>query len=55
MILKKASLKAIKYSTKYFHYTKKPPALTGTAYSVFNNNEEWCGCIIYGSGGNPYG
>ena len=54
MILKRASKKAILYSTKNFHYSKTSPALSGTAYSVFNNNKEWCGCIIYGSGGNPY-
>ena len=54
MILKRASKKAVVYAPKNFHYSKKTPALTGTAYSVFNNNNEWCGCIIYGSGGNPY-
>ena len=53
MILRKASKKAIVYSCKKFHYSKKPPALNGTAFSVFNKKEEWCGCIIYGSGANP--
>ena len=53
MILRKASKRSIVYSCKNFHYSQKPPALNGTAFSVFNDNNEWCGCIIYGSGANP--
>ena len=53
MILKTASKKAIVYSCRFFHYSKKPPALNGKSFSVFNDKKEWCGCIVYGSGGNP--
>ena len=60
MILKKASIKAIKYSTKNFHYSKRRPGTSNISYSVFNDKNEWCGCIIYGHGaspsiGKPYG
>tara|TARA_Y100001938_G_scaffold58720_1_gene82173 strand:- start:4937 stop:5533 length:597 start_codon:yes stop_codon:yes gene_type:complete len=60
LILKRASKKAIKYSTFNFHYAKRRPGTSNIAYSVFNNKNEWCGCIIYGHGaspsiGKPYG
>jgi hypothetical protein len=49
MRLEKASEKAIKYACMKFHYAKaKPQSLC--AYSVFNNENEWCGVIIYGLG-----
>lgn len=50
MILKKASYKAIEYSCKKFHYAKSVP-VNVFGYSVFENNE-WCGCIVYGTGAN---
>jgi hypothetical protein len=53
MILKKASKKAIKYSCLKFHYAKTLPA-AGMGFSVFNDKNEWCGCIVYGRGANPY-
>ena len=53
MILKRASLKAIKYSTQVFHYAKTRPGNSVISYSVFNNKNEWCGCIVYGSGACP--
>ena len=52
MILKRASTKAIVYSCKNYHYSKKPPVLNGFSFSVFNKNNEFCGCIVYGYGGN---
>jgi len=59
MILKRASYKAIKYACLNFHYAKCIPVVS-VAYSVFNNNDEWCGVITYGLGassnmGKPYG
>ena len=59
MILKKASYKAVKYACMKFHYAKAIPVNT-IGYSVFNNKNEWCGVILYGTGatpniGKPYG
>lgn len=59
MILKKATHKAIKYACMNFHYSKSIP-ITRIGFSVFNNNNEWCGVITYGGGagskmGAPYG
>ena len=53
MKLKKASKKAIIYSTNNFHYARRRPGTSNIAYSVFNKKNEWCGCIIYGRGANP--
>ena len=52
MRLEKASLKAIQYSCKYFHYSKSVPVLP-FGFSVYNDNDEWCGTIIYSCGANP--
>lgn len=51
MRLEVASKEAIDYACKYFHYAKKTPIAT-CSYSVFNDNNEWCGVIIYGRGNN---
>jgi hypothetical protein len=58
MKLEKASFKAIKYACLNFHYSKVVPAQY-IGYSVFNNNNEWCGVILFGGGasanmGKPY-
>lgn len=34
-----------------FHYAKAVPAVS-IGYSVFNKKNEWCGCILFGSGAN---
>jgi hypothetical protein len=52
MRLEKASLKAIKYSCRNFHYSKSVP-VNPFAFSVFNDKNEWCGCILYSLGANP--
>tara|TARA_Y100000593_G_scaffold94362_1_gene193064 strand:+ start:1285 stop:1905 length:621 start_codon:yes stop_codon:yes gene_type:complete len=49
MILKKASYKALQYACMKFHYAKRIP-VSRISYSVFNDNNEWCGVIAYGSG-----
>ena len=59
MRLEKASYKAVKYACMNFHYAKSVPVNT-FGYSVFNDKNEWCGVILYGSGANnnlpkPYG
>ena len=51
MILKKASHKAIKYACLKFHYAKSVP-VNVLGFSVFNKENEWCGCIVYGTGAN---
>tara|TARA_R100001440_G_C2520794_1_gene118850 strand:+ start:1045 stop:1623 length:579 start_codon:yes stop_codon:yes gene_type:complete len=53
MILKKASAKAVEYSCKNFHYAKTRP-IVQIAYSVFNDNLEWCGCITFGGGASSF-
>lgn len=59
MRLETASGKAVKYACMNFHYAKAIPVFS-CAYSVFNDDNEWCGVIIYSHGatnhiGNPYG
>lgn len=59
MRLETASAKAIKYACMNFHYAKSVPVNT-FGFSVFNDNNEWCGVILYGSGATnnlaePYG
>ena len=51
MRLEIASYKAIKYACMKFHYAKAVPVNT-FGYSVFNDNKEWCGVILYGTGAN---
>jgi hypothetical protein len=51
MRLEIASHKAIKYACMNFHYAKSLPVNT-FGYSVFNNTNEWCGVILYGTGAN---
>lgn len=51
MRLEKASAKAIKYAIMNFHYSKSVP-MVQCAFSVFNDNGEWCGVICYAIGAN---
>lgn len=51
MKLTKANIKAINYACKNFHYSKSVPTIQ-YAYNVYNDNNEWCGVIIYGGGAN---
>lgn len=51
MRLEVASNKAIKYACMNFHYAKSVPVNT-FGYSVFNDNTEWCGVVLFGSGAN---
>ena len=59
MRLEKASYKAIKYACLNFHYAKVVPAQY-IGFSVFNDDKEWCGVILFGGGasanmGKPFG
>ena len=51
MRLEIASHKAIRYSCLYFHYAKTIPVYS-IGFNVFNENNEWCGCITFGGGAN---
>jgi len=51
MRLEIASNKAIKFACLNFHYAKSVPVNT-FGYSVFNDNNEWCGVVLYGTGAN---
>ena len=59
MRLTKATLAAIRYACMHFHYAKAVP-VNPLGYNVYNDNDEWCGVILYGLGatgniGTPYG
>lgn len=51
MRLEVASPKAIKYSCMNFHYSKSNPN-NAFGYSVFNDNNEFCGVVLFGCGAN---
>ena len=51
MRLEKASYKAVSFACLNFHYAKSIPVNT-FGYSVFNDNNEWCGVVLYGTGAN---
>lgn len=59
MKLEIATYQATKYAIMNFHYSKTMPPC-GCSFSVFNNNNEWCGVIVYSKGATnriamPYG
>lgn len=49
--LKRASAKAIRFACLNFHYAKAVPQASD-AYNVYNEDQEWCGTIIFGTGAN---
>ena len=49
--LKRATPEAVRYACLNFHYAKAVPCVE-YAYNVYNENSEWCGCIIYSPGAN---
>lgn len=46
-----ANKDAIKYACLKFHYAKTVPVNT-LGYNVYNDKDEWCGVILYGTGAN---
>ena len=59
MKLAKASTKAVKFAIKNWHYSKSIPSVS-IAYSVFNDDNIFCGVICFGLGatnniGKPFG
>jgi hypothetical protein len=53
MRLQLASHKAVKFACMNFHYAKRIPAGLNVSYSVFNDEGEWCGVIVYGYPASP--
>ena len=51
MRIARANTKAINCACKNFHYSKSIPAVQ-YGYNVYNDNDEWCGVILYGGGAN---
>lgn len=51
MRVTQATAEAIKYACLKFHYAKAIPVNT-IGYNVYNDKDEWCGCILYGTGAN---
>ena len=51
MRITRANSDAINYSCLYFHYAKSVPAYS-YAYNIYNDDNEWCGCVIFGLGAN---
>lgn len=51
MRLTKATEKAVKYACMNFHYAKCVPVCT-LAYNIYNQADEWCGCVVFGRGAN---
>ena len=49
MRISKASYEAAKFACLHFHYAWAVP-VTQFAYNIWNDDDEWCGVIIYGSG-----
>jgi hypothetical protein len=53
MRISKATYEASEYACTHFHYSKATPVISDS-FNVFNDDDEWCGVIIYGSGANMY-
>lgn len=50
--LRRANPDAIRYACLKFHYARTVPSAE-YAYNVYNDQDEWCGTIIYGVGATP--
>lgn len=53
MRIRNATPKEISYACRNFHYAKSVPAAHRFDYSVFNDDGEWCGVVMYSYGSNP--
>ena len=49
MRITRANRQAVKYACLNFHYAKITPTYS-YAYNIYNDNSEWCGCILFGLG-----
>lgn len=50
--LKRATPEAVRYACMNFHYAKAVPSASN-AYNVYNEDNDWCGVIIFGVGATP--
>lgn len=53
MRLTLANKEATKYACLYFHYAKRVP-VGAISFNVYNDADEWCGCILYARGASPH-
>ena len=53
MRISKATPEATRYACKNFHYAKAVPVCQ-YVYNVWNDEDEWCGIIVYGGGANMH-
>lgn len=53
MRISKATPEATRYACKNFHYAKAVPVCQ-YVYNVWNDEDEWCGVIVYGGGANMH-
>lgn len=52
MRITRATSNAIRYACLHFHYAKAIPVNT-IGYNIYNDADEWCGVILYGTGATP--
>lgn len=52
MKLTRATPQAIKYACLHYHYSQCVPA-NPIGYNVYNDNDEWCGVVLYAVGATP--
>lgn len=52
MRISKATPTGVSYACIKFHYAKAVPVYK-FAYNIWNDENEWCGVILYGSGATP--
>ena len=50
--LKRATPDAVRYACLNFHYAKAVPQAS-YAYNIYNDDHDWCGVIIFGTGATP--
>ena len=53
MRLEKASNSAVRFACENYHYSKTVPAGASLSFSCFNDNEEFCGIIMFGYPPSP--
>ena len=51
MRLTRANNDAVRYACMHFHYAKAVPVNT-IGYNVYNDADEWCGVVLFGTGAN---
>lgn len=51
--MKRATPQAVKFACMNYHYAKAVPCVE-YAYNVYNEQNEWCGCIIFSPGATPH-